>query len=77
SDEKRSRPGCGGGRRRRLADVTRPGTTPPRRLLASIHDVSPRHEPAIDRLLEELASVGVARPAMLVVPDFWREAEIR
>ncbi|WP_249341038.1 MULTISPECIES: polysaccharide deacetylase family protein [unclassified Sphingomonas] len=57
--------------------MTRPGTTPPRRLLASIHDVSPRHEPAIDRLLEELASVGVARPAMLVVPDFWREAEIR
>ncbi|MDF2386661.1 polysaccharide deacetylase family protein [Nostoc ellipsosporum NOK] len=57
--------------------MTRTGTTPPRRLLASIHDVSPRHEPAIDRLVEELASSGVERPAMLVVPDFWREAEIR
>ncbi len=39
--------------------------------------MSPRHEPAIDRLFGELASAGVQRPALLVVPDFWREAEIR
>ncbi len=50
---------------------------PPRRLLASIHDVSPRHEAAIDELLDELALAGVTRLAMLVVPDFWRQAEIR
>lgn len=39
--------------------------------------MSPRHEAAVDRLLEELALAGVTRLAMLVVPDFWREAEIR
>lgn len=49
----------------------------PDRLLASIHDVSPRHEAAVDRLLDEFALAGVHRFAMLVVPDFWREAQIR
>ncbi|MBB4101153.1 DUF2334 domain-containing protein [Sphingomonas kyeonggiensis] len=57
--------------------MSRSPTKPPRRLLASIHDVSPRHEAAVDQLLEEFARAGVTRLAMLVVPDFWREAEIR
>lgn len=39
--------------------------------------MSPRHEAAVDQLLEEFALAGVTRLAMLVVPNFWREAEIR
>ena len=42
----------------------------------SIHDVSPRHEGAVDRLRERLADHG-GPVAMLVVPDFWGEAPIR
>lgn len=52
-------------------------TTPPRRLLASIHDVSPRFEAQVDALGDLLGRAGVVRPALLVVPDFWREAPIR
>ncbi|WP_375396558.1 DUF2334 domain-containing protein [uncultured Sphingomonas sp.] len=47
------------------------------RLLLSIHDVSPRFETAIDRLHDLLTAAGGQRIAMLVVPDFWREAPIR
>ena len=48
-----------------------------RRLLVSIHDVSPRSEPAIDILAERLDRLlGGARFAMLVIPDHWREAPI-
>lgn len=48
----------------------------PKRLLTSIHDVSPRHEAAVDRLADTLAAAGSGRFAMLVVPDFWSEAPI-
>jgi len=48
-----------------------------RRLLASIHDVSPRSEGAFDALRVRFAQVGVERPALLVVPDHWGEAPIR
>ncbi|MFN2472496.1 MAG: DUF2334 domain-containing protein [Sphingomicrobium sp.] len=49
----------------------------PRRLLASIHDVGPRSEGAFDRLHALFAAEGLARPALLVVPDYWGEAPIR
>jgi len=48
----------------------------PRRLLASIHDVSPRSEAAFDALHERFAALGIERPALLVVPDHWGEAPI-
>ena len=52
-------------------------TAPARRLLVSIHDVSPRSEVAIDALAERLdRHLGGARFAMLVIPDHWREAPI-
>lgn len=48
-----------------------------RLLLASIHDVSPRSEGAVDRLADLLERrIGAARFAMLVVPDHWGEAPI-
>jgi len=41
-------------------------------LLASIHDVGPRFEAEVDRLVDLLGEVlGEARFAMLVVPDHW------
>lgn len=49
---------------------------PPRRLLLSIHDVSPRHESEVDRLRDALLRSGGERMAMLVVPDFWRRSPI-
>lgn len=46
-------------------------------LLASIHDVGPRAEGAVDQLADLLtASLGTARFAMLVVPDHWGEAKL-
>lgn len=50
--------------------------TPPRRLILSIHDVSPRHEAQVDRLHAHLQANGGNRIAMLVVPNFWGEAPI-
>jgi uncharacterized protein len=48
-----------------------------RRLLASIHDVGPKFEGAIDVLVERLERhVGTANFAMLVVPDHWDEAPL-
>ncbi|KAB7648976.1 DUF2334 domain-containing protein [Polymorphobacter fuscus] len=48
-----------------------------RRLLASIHDVSPRFEAQVDRLAERLdCHLGAARFAMLVVPDHWDRAPL-
>jgi len=44
--------------------------------LASIHDVSPRHETAVDRLLDLLAGHCGDRLAMLVVPNFWGSAPL-
>lgn len=45
-------------------------------LLASIHDVSPRFESEVDRLLELLEPHVGARLAMLVVPNHWGDAPI-
>jgi len=38
-------------------------------LVVSIHDVSPQTWPAVERILAELATVGVTRTSLLVVPD--------
>jgi predicted deacetylase len=48
----------------------------PRLLLASIHDVSPRFESEIDRLIDLLAPHVGTRLAMLVVPNHWGDAPI-
>lgn len=48
-----------------------------RRLLASIHDVSPRFLAPVDRLADRLAGLlGGPRFAMLVVPNHWGVAPI-
>jgi len=47
-----------------------------KRLFASIHDVSPRFEREVDRLLDHLAPHVGRRLAMLVVPDHWSSAPI-
>ncbi|WP_408589091.1 DUF2334 domain-containing protein [Novosphingobium sp.] len=50
---------------------------PSRRLLVSIHDVSPRSERQVDQLADALAHrLGGPNFAMLVIPDHWREAPI-
>ncbi|MFL6760904.1 DUF2334 domain-containing protein [Sphingomonas sp.] len=51
-------------------------STPHRLLLASIHDVSPRFESEVDRLLDLLAPHVGSRLAMLVVPNHWGDAPI-
>lgn len=49
-----------------------------KRLLLSIHDVSPRSEHAVVRLRELFETrLGKHRQALLVVPDFWGEAPLR
>jgi predicted deacetylase len=48
-----------------------------KRLLASIHDVSPRFETQVDALADRLEGhLGSPRFAMLVVPDHWNGAPI-
>lgn len=47
-----------------------------KRLLASIHDVSPRFEREVDLLLAHLHPHVGERLAMLVVPDHWGEAPL-
>jgi predicted deacetylase len=47
-----------------------------RLLLASIHDVSPRFESEVDRLLEALTPYVGGKLALLVVPDHWGSAPI-
>lgn len=48
-----------------------------KRLIVSIHDVSPRSERQVDQLAEQLARrLGGPNFAMLVIPDHWREAPI-
>jgi uncharacterized protein len=60
---------------KRLAQ--RPARADDRRLLVSIHDVSPRFEREVDLLAERLAGhIGAAKFAMLVIPDHWRGAPI-
>src|SRR3954466_195710 len=51
-------------------------TRPNRLLLASIHDVSPRFEGEVDRLMDLLAPHVGNRLAMLVVPNHWGDAPI-
>lgn len=41
-----------------------------RRVLVTLHDVTPRHEAAVDRMLALLAGLGVPPVPLLVVPDF-------
>jgi predicted deacetylase len=50
---------------------------PKRLLLASIHDVAPRFEPQVDRLMSEIEPFVGSRLAMLVVPNHWRTGQIR
>lgn len=45
-------------------------------LLASVHDVSPRFEGEVDRLLDLLAPSVGTRLAMLVVPNHWGDSPI-
>ena len=48
-----------------------------KRLLASIHDVSPCFESQVDQLTDRLqALLGAPRFAMLVVPDYWGRAPL-
>lgn len=48
-----------------------------RRLLVSIHDVSPRFEREVDRLIALIENrIGQANFAMLVVPDHWGQGAI-
>ena len=47
-----------------------------RLLLASIHDVSPRFESEVDRLMDLLAPHVGGQLAMLVVPNHWGDAPI-
>ncbi len=47
-----------------------------RLLLASIHDVSPRFEGEVDRLLDALAPHVGDKLAMLVVPNHWGDSPI-
>jgi predicted deacetylase len=51
-------------------------THPGRLLLTSIHDVSPRFESEVDRLLSLLAPHVGQRLAMLVVPNHWGDSPI-
>src|SRR3954468_8958171 len=51
-------------------------TRPDHLLLASIHDVSPRFESEVDRLLDLLAPHVGERLAMLVVPNHWGDAPV-
>jgi predicted deacetylase len=48
-----------------------------KRLLASIHDVSPKFEGQVDALRDRLMPHVRNRLAMLVVPDHWGDAPIR
>lgn len=52
-----------------------PASSP--RLLVSIHDVGPKFEREVDRLVERLSRpLGGLHFAMLVVPDHWHEAPL-
>lgn len=49
-----------------------------KRLLSSIHDVSPRFEAEVDQLSERIvAATGSTTMALLAVPDHWGSAPIR
>lgn len=48
-----------------------------RGLVVSIHDVSPRTWAATERMLADLAAMGVARTALLVIPDHHHRGHFR
>src|SRR5690348_7792054 len=48
----------------------------PRKLIASIHDVSPRFESQVDALLERVRPHVGSKIALLVVPNHWNQAPI-
>lgn len=50
---------------------------PPRAIVVSLHDVSPRTRPACERILEELRALGVPRTSLLVIPDHHHQAPLR
>lgn len=59
------------------ASLSQSGASSPRRLLVSIHDVSPCFQRQIDFLYDQLRNaLGGSSLAMLVVPNFWRRAPI-
>ena len=47
-----------------------------RLLLASVHDVAPRFEGEVDRLLDHLAPHVGTKAALLAVPDHWGESPL-
>ena len=63
-------------RRKQGERMTRPMKPPLKIVLASVHDVSPRFESEVDRLLDLLAPHVGNRLAMLVVPNHWGESPI-
>jgi len=60
----------------RAAQTSAMSPPKPRLLLASIHDVSPRFEREIDRLVDLAGAFVGTRLAMLVVPNHWGDAPI-
>lgn len=49
---------------------------PPRSLVLSIHDVSTVTRAVVERMLEDLAGVGVSITSLLVIPDHHRKGRI-
>src|SRR5512144_2656144 len=49
---------------------------PARRLIASIHDVAPRFEHEVEKLIDILAPHSGNRVALLVVPNHWGQSPI-
>ena len=49
---------------------------PRRLLLASVHDVAPRFEGEVDRLLDHLAPHVGSKVALLAVPDHWGDSPL-
>jgi uncharacterized protein len=47
-----------------------------KRLVVSIHDVSPVTRPICDRILEELAALGIERTSLLVIPNYHHNAPV-
>jgi predicted deacetylase len=45
-------------------------------LVVSIHDVSPVTRPICDRILEELAGLGIERTSLLVIPNYHHSAPV-
>ena len=42
-------------------------------LIVSIHDVAPSTQPAVDKIISELAQKGIRHCSLLVVPDYHRQ----